>query len=204
MPLVKRADTNEQVSFGALYGARNEAVSIASQLGLQPLLGAAATESAVRARLPRAPVVHLATHGLAYGSVEHAASSFILLAAGGKHDGLLEAREIMSDSTLSLRATLVVLSACETARGAENRGEGTLGLQRAFLARGAASMLVSQWQVPDAPTRLLMQEFYRGWLDPALSLTKSEALRRAQSIVRARPEFANPMNWAAFQLVGAK
>jgi CHAT domain-containing protein len=101
-----------------------------------------------------------------------------------------------------MRAELVVLSACQTGLGDLKQAEGTIGLQRAFLARGARSVLVSLWNVDDAATRLLMERFYTHWLG-ATPHTKAEALQLAQRDVRAQPQFAHPMYWAGFQLVGA-
>ena len=65
-------------------------------------------------------------------------------------------------------------------------------------------MLVSLWSVDDEATRLLMERFYRHWLDPIAPRSKVEALRLAQAEVRAMPKFASPKFWAAFQLVGAE
>jgi CHAT domain-containing protein len=99
-----------------------------------------------------------------------------------------------------MSAELVVLSACETGLGDLKKAEGTVGLQRAFLARGARSMLVSLWDVSaDQGTTLLMRSFYRHWLRGD---TKAEALRTAEAEV-AR-SFPHPRYWAAFQMVGAR
>jgi CHAT domain-containing protein len=86
------------------------------------------------------------------------------------------------------------------------QAEGTVGFQRALLAKGARSVLVSLWSVDDRATALLMQRFYAHWLgaDGRPARSKAEALRRAQSDVRLTPGFAAPRYWAAFQLVGAR
>jgi tetratricopeptide (TPR) repeat protein len=202
MPVVRRADTGDTVKFEQLAGARLEAREIGVLTGVTPLLGAAATETAVRARLAKAHVLHFATHGVAYGDPRYARQSMIVFAPGRGADGPLEVRELLADTALTLRAELVVLSACETARGAQSRSEGTIGIQRAFLAKGARSLIVSQWKVSDDATRILMTEFYRGWLDPTLHLDKAQALQRAQAKVRER--YLDPFYWAAFQLIGAK
>src|SRR6185503_17297999 len=109
--------------------------------------------------------------------------------------------EILDDPAVALRADLVVLSACQTGLGDLKQAEGTVGLQRAFLAKGARSVLVSLWNVSDEATRRLMEAFYRHWLGRRVG--KAEALRRAQEEVRTTPGFEHPRFWAAFQLVGA-
>ena len=57
------------------------------------------------------------------------------------------------------------------------RGDGIAGLARAFFYAGAASVVVSVWDVADAPTSRLLPEFYRAWLNGA---DKARALRAAQ------------------------
>jgi tetratricopeptide (TPR) repeat protein len=186
-----------------LSGAEAEARSVAAQLGAVALTGAKATESEVRARLPAAAVVHLATHGYAYAFEAGARRSFIALAPNAANDGFFTVGEMLDDPALTLSAELVVLSACQTGLGDLRQAEGTVGLQRAFLARGARSVLVSLWSVSDEATALLMKGFYTHWLTDADHPSKAESLRRAQAAVRARPEFRDPKYWAAFQLVGA-
>src|SRR6185436_16544269 len=149
-------------------------------------------------------LAHLATHGYAYESDARARESFVALAPGEGEDGLLTVGEILDDPRLRLSAELVVLSACQTGLGDLKQAEGTVGLQRAFLAKGARSVLVSLWSVSDQATELLMKGFYDHWLDDSDQPSKAESLRRAQEEVRARPEFREPKYWAAFQLVGAR
>jgi CHAT domain-containing protein len=112
-------------------------------------------------------------------------------------DGLLQAWEITSQ--LRLRAELVVLSACETGRGANVRGEGIVGLTRALQYAGARSIVASQWKVADASTRTLMVAFHRGLRE---GLAKDEALRWAMARVQQDPRTAHPYYWAPFFLTG--
>jgi len=193
----------ERLALSPLPGAETEAAAVARQLGLPaPLTGEGASESVVRQRLGQAPVVHLATHGYAYAAEARSRASFVALAADPGHDGLLTVGEVADDPALALSADLVVLSACQTGLGTLKEAEGTIGLQRAFLARGARSVLVSLWSVSDDATALLMERFYTHWLSPEAP-GKGEALRRAQRDVRGDARFREPRFWAAFQVVGA-
>jgi CHAT domain-containing protein/tetratricopeptide (TPR) repeat protein len=91
-------------------------------------------------------------------------------------DGILTAEEV---SSLNLSKTeLVVLSACETGLGKTAGGEGLLGLQRAFQAAGAHTVVASLWSVPDQATKALMVRFYDNLWKKKMG--KLEALREAQ------------------------
>ena len=108
--------------------------------------------------------------------------------------------EILDDPKLELSAELVVLSACQTGLGDLKDAEGIVGLPRAFLARGARSVLASLWSVDDRATRELVESFYTHWLKDDDEPSKAEALRRAQEDMQGK----SPRDWAAFQLVGAR
>src|SRR6266446_98696 len=90
-------------------------------------------------------------------------------------DGLLEAREIMQ---LNLNAELVVLSACQTARGRIGAGEGVVGISWAFFVAGVPTTVVSQWKVDSASTAALMIDFHRH-LKEQNGSGKAQALRQA-------------------------
>ncbi len=119
---------------------------------------------------------------------------------GNGGDGLLTAEELQGLDLTGVE--LVVLSACETGRGELAAGEGVLGLSRALAIAGARGFMLSLWEVPDAPTQELMEEFYRGiWSD---SLSPEEALRRTQLAIIARDRAANafhPRDWGAWVLM---
>ena len=175
-----------------LPAAEQEAQAIAALLKTKALIGAAATKPAVLARAPGARLIHLATHGMINdGSSEFSA---IALAPASDDDGLLRAREIAG---LRLQAELVVLSACDTARG-KISGDGVAGLSRALIGAGASSVVVSLWSVPDAPTERLMRAFYQNLQTPA---DKSQALR--QAMLHTMKEYPDPVDWAAFVLIGS-
>ena len=97
-------------------------------------------------------------------------------------------------------AELVVLSACDTALGKEVRGEGLVGLVRAFMYAGAKGVLASLWKADDEGTRRLMTGFYRSMLVDNLS--PAAALRAAQVSMLQEPEWREPFFWSGFVLQG--
>jgi len=200
MPIMETL-SGERIEFAALPAAAAEAAWLAGLLETEPLTADAALETTVKDRLPNAPIAHLATHGYAFSEETRARDSFVALAAGDGEDGLLTVGEIIDGPTLA--AELVVLSACQTGLGNLKQAEGTVGLQRAFLAKGARAVLVSLWSVSDQATDQLMRRFYAHWLEDPDVPSKAEALRRAQTDVQAMKGFEHPRYWAAFQLVGA-
>lgn len=146
-----------------------------------------------------ARILHLATHGL-LNSRDPALSGIVLSLVdeeGRPHEGFLRVEEIAG---LELSAEIVVVSACKTALGPEVRGEGLLGLARAFLRAGAASALVSLWSIEDRSSAALMERFYVGFLREGLP--PSAALRQAQLTVRSNPDWTDPSYWAGFELQG--
>lgn len=116
---------------------------------------------------------------------------------GSPREGYLFGFEIAG---MDLPADLVVLSACETARGRRVRGEGALGLSRRFFDAGAARVLSTHWQVSDQPTARLMTQFYDSLLEDGLS--PSAALRKAQLALLSEPVTEAPYYWAGFRLEG--
>jgi CHAT domain-containing protein/Flp pilus assembly protein TadD len=184
-----------------LPGARQEALAIGQLFGAPVLTDHQATETTVVQQMRDARVIHLATHGLLeYGqsntSFERDIPGAIALAPSATDDGLLTTRELL-DMGRSLRADLVVLSACDTGLG-EIRGDGVIGLSRSLFLAGTPSVIVSLWAVPDAPTSELMVEFYRQWQQEGLD--KAQALRQAMLTTMQR--HPNPRDWAAFTLIG--
>jgi len=90
----------------------------------------------------------------------------------------------------------VVLSACQTGLGKEVRGEGLMGLTRAFLYAGVPRVVVSLWNVNDRATAELMAALYRSMLREGKR--RSAALREAQLELRKQKRWESPYYWAAF------
>ncbi len=211
-----------------------------------------ATEEAFRQAAGRHRYLHMATHGyFAYqglqdqlrisgrgtdemgmfarqdiGAWNPGLQSGLVLAGAnlgpriGEDDGILTAFEVQG---LALdKVELAVLSACETSLGQNARGEGLLGLQRAFQLAGARTTVGTLWKVADRETQQVMAEFYRRlWREKQ---GKLQALRGAQLwMLRQKKEArttapdrgvrpaesastpsakSSPYYWAAFVLSG--
>lgn len=199
----QRPATGRAVAFGHSCGgllpyAVQEAAQVADLLDGAAFTEEQATLEALRRETAAAQVLHLATHG----DFRPDSPLFSGLALA---DGMLTTLDIFS---LSLQASLVTLSACRTGRSVVGGGDELLGLTRAFLYAGAASLVLSQWAVEDRSTALLMNLFYRALVQ---GRSKGAALREAQSAFIAgaatHPDGSLPLDhpyfWAPFFLVGA-
>ncbi|MBU0595922.1 CHAT domain-containing protein [Candidatus Bipolaricaulota bacterium] len=205
-----------------LPDAQDEADAVAKLFDPSEVyVDAAATEDVVTARASSADHLLLSTHGVF--NPLNPVFSYLLLAPSEDSDGRLYTHEIFS---LDLHTDLVTLSACETllpalgeieaqvraVRGIPEEdtveinddlmetltaGDEIVGLTRAFIFAGTASVLSSLWRVVSETTEPLMVAFY-GYL--ADGLDKANALQRAQRDVMA--SYPHPRYWAAFELVG--
>ncbi len=170
--------------------------------GTEFLIGPEATEAAFRlavARRPRWRAVHLACHGFA--DPIRPTLSWLALTPADDDDGFLTALDVFRTR---IPTDLVVLSACETGRGKIVKGEGILGLTRAFMCAGAPRVIVSLWRVDDKATGALMKKFYELWSpsDGAPALRAAAALKAAQAHVRRQPGWEHPYYWGAWVLWG--
>jgi CHAT domain-containing protein/tetratricopeptide (TPR) repeat protein len=173
--------------------AADEAEDIATLYGVKALTGAAATATAFRAATPSAFRLHLAVHGL-LDRVQPAFSR-LLLAPDERSDGIVNLYEVPG---LPLSGVdLVTLSACDTQVGHLSPGDEVAGLNRAFLAAGARTVVASLWTVDDEVGSILMKRFYQNL---KAGLSKAEALKAAQTTIRA--DHPSPYYWASFVLDG--
>ncbi len=176
-------------SLAKMYGPKRSKVFV----------GAEAREEVAKTESPKYRIVQFATHGILNNSSPM--YSHLVMAQNDKNlndDGLLEAWELKD---LDLKADLVILSACDTARGKISNGEGVIGMTWASFIAGAPTTVASQWKVESSSTTELMLEFHRQLLaKPRIS--KAEALRRASLKLMKIPKYRHPSYWAGFVLVG--
>ena len=186
--------------FSALPGVETEIEQIASKISAQVLLNKDFTRSNFQQRIETLPfsVVHLATHG-EFSS--EAKDTFILTWDNRINvkdlDRLLKGQG--KSATLRDRQPieLLVLSACQTAKG-DNRA--ALGLAGIAIRSGARSTLATLWSVQDRSTALLVADFYRNLIEA--SATKAEALRQAQLSLLHSSRYNHPYYWSPFVLLG--
>jgi tetratricopeptide (TPR) repeat protein len=192
-----------------LPGTRAEVASIAQLFADSPaplvLTDSRASEQnlhelAASGELKKYRYLHLATHGEI--DDRYPLRSAVILSRDalpdpGKQllegkpvfDGRLTAGEVLRQWNLDCE--LVTLSACQTALGKYERGEGFVGFAQALTLCGSRSVCLSLWQVDDAATALLMERFYANLLGKTEGLKgplgKAAALAEAKSWLRTLP-----------------
>ncbi|URD48510.1 CHAT domain-containing protein [Chroococcidiopsis sp. CCNUC1] len=182
--------------FSALPNVKLELAEIRAEIPSNVLLNNEFTSTALQNQINSLPfpVVHLATHGQFSSKAEE---TFIV--AWDKRiyvnelDNLVRNREQNRPDAVEL----LVLSACETAAGDKR---AALGIAGVAVRAGARSTVASLWSLNDESTAALMSEFYRELADR--SLTKAEALRRAQLSLLQNPKYQRPLFWAPYVLLG--
>lgn len=151
-----------------------------------------------------AQVLVLATHGV-LGLSTCFAEPALLTSVGPEGDGLIEASQLLDRS---LKARLVVLSACDTAGGSghltgaglTDGGEALSGLARAFIYAGAPSVLATEWKIDASASALQTDVLLRTAARDGK--TVAEALNAAQASLYDDPETAHPFYWSGFVLIG--
>lgn len=142
-------------------------------------------------------VVHLATHGFADGSRPKSIGVALGNPSDQDEDNILYMEEVYQ---MNLPVELISISACETGVGKWQRGEGLLGLARAFFYAGARSVMVSMWKVEDESTAELMKTFYEMYFRSKAD--KATALAKAKRTMLKSSSYRHPYYWSSFLLFG--
>jgi CHAT domain-containing protein len=156
--------------------------------------------SAIKAKFitesPEFSILHLAVH--AYSDKDkHETAKLFFSYKNNSTESILYPHEIIK---LNLKADLIVLSACKTAIGYWQEGEGTMSLSRDFMFAGAAGLLTSYWQIDDKSSHQLMKEFY----NQLKYLNKAESLKKAkQKYLKTASAFqGHPYFWSGLIING--
>jgi CHAT domain-containing protein len=195
-PFVQEDSITRLAGIPTLHASGEETGNVPGKI----LHGAMASRTAFLQEIPRYNILHLATHASTGGDSSRNWIQFYPHpddTLGGK----LSIHEIYS---LDLqRTSLVLLSACETAGGAEAGGEGLISLSRAFLYAGADGIISTLWKTEDQVTAFIMNQFrhyqQQGKLpEDALTLAKRDLLREDRMDAR----FQSPAYWSNFIYTG--
>lgn len=154
------------------------------------------SEKLLKEQSKKAGILHFAMHGEVED--EHPLLSKLYFSPTEEDDGMLYTYEIYG---LDIPSQLVILSACNTATGKLEQGEGILSLERAFQYAGSQSLLSTLWTVDDGASAQLTQNFLQNLKagepkDKALQQAKLEFLNTAS------PDKLHPFYWSSFKLTG--
>ena len=181
--------------FPQLPGAEEEAKMIGKILNIEPLTGKKATKDQVLSRFNSVSLVHIAAHGCPETGEIILSPNLAISDKPEEKDFLLTMAEVLG---AQLRAKLVVLSCCYSARG-EINAEGVVGITRAFLGAGARSVIASLWEISDEATQEFMRHFYEHLL---AGKSASKSLHHAMKSLRKSEKFNAVEDWAPFVLIG--
>jgi CHAT domain-containing protein len=190
-----------QNTFKPLKNNKAEAEEIAAIMNGKTWIGEAATEENFVNEAANYRILHISTHGKA----DDRAGDYSFLAfqniPDDQENELLYVKDIYN---LQINSDLVTLSACETGIGEYQKGEGVIGLSRAFSMVGAKSLLTTLWSIDDATSKDLLVDFYKKLSEGS---RKDEALHNVKlNYIEKTPKengvYASPFYWAAFIGIG--
>ena len=177
--------------------AQEEVEVIASILKTTPLTGKHATKAEVMKQMSSVGLIHIAAHGDACtGEIALSPNPGWSSKFPQRKDYILKMSDVHA---ANLRARLVVLSCCHSGRGRVLKGEGVVGIARAFLAAGARSVLVTLWAIDDEATMVFMKSFYQHLKE---GKTANTSVQQSMKFLRESEQFFEMKYWAPFQLIG--
>jgi CHAT domain-containing protein/Tfp pilus assembly protein PilF len=199
------------IQWDDLPGTRQEVLAVQQTVygttGTRVVLGEQASEQLVKqlsasGELAQQRVLHFACHGL-FDAEYPAYSAVVLSEVSGAlkdtspEDGYLTVEEV---ALLKLKADLVNLSACETGLGKVVKGDGVVGLTRAFLVAGANKVGATLWVVDDLATKQFMTRVY-GLVEKS-GMGYAEAMAQVKREFIKSKDYSNPYYWSPFVLYG--
>ena len=195
---VEISQTVEGIEFPEIEQVEQELIQISQEINTNnPLLNEEFTKVNIEQKLQTGnfSAIHWKTHGIF--SSNPAETFLVAYQDSIKADELQSLIRKASNGGLE-PIELLVLSACETARG---DSRAVLGMAGLTVRAGARTTLSTLWRANDRATTLLMTEFYQQLSQPGT--TKAKALRQAQlSLIENEGYFA-PYYWATYLLVGS-
>ena len=131
--------------------------------------------------------------------------NFITFAQPGKTVNTEEFFYLQELDTCNLDLDMAVFSACETAVGAKEEGEGDISLARGLARAGVRSLVATLWPVFSQETAKLMPMFYESLTkDDGSKAPKDQALAEAKrNYILSGRKNGDPRLWAGVILIGS-
>ena len=190
--------TQQRRGFSSLEYVQRELTDIQDRTNSIVLRDEKFTYSSLKEQIKTAqyPIVHIATHGQFSSNLD---DTFLL--AWDDDINIKQMDELLQNKNPHQQRAieLLILSACETARGDER---AALGLAGMAVKAGARTTLATLWTVYDESTALTMNRFYKNITQPQVKLNKAHALRQSQLDLIDNRRFNHPYYWAPFVMVG--
>lgn len=187
-----------RATLSELLGAKEEVEQLQQRYNGLFFYNEQATEANFKQHSDQYGILHFAMHGVVNQQSASRSGLFFTENADTVEDNILMAYEIPN---LRLRADLVVLSACETARGKYQSGEGVMSMGRSFMYAGANSVMMTLWEVNDVVAKRMIESFYRHL---EAGLPKHKALQKAklEYLESSTGVGGHPFFWSPYILLG--
>lgn len=192
--------TERSVDFTAaeIAGSEVELVALSNKFPDGTFLyGDGVTEKNFKEKASGFDVLHLAVHGSGDTGEDYSATLYFR-DKDGLEDGKLYWYELYN---MNLRASLAVLSSCESGIGKTYRGEGMLSMANAFTFAGCSNIVMGLWKVDDQVSVKLMDTFYSELLD-GMAIDEALALAKRTYLATADQVSANPKLWGSLVAYG--
>jgi len=143
-----------------------------------------------------------ATHGIMPGEIQGMTQPALILSDPDPHtgeEGFLTMADVFG---LNLNADLIALTACNTGRGEDVRGEGVMGLTRSFMFAGAPAITVTLWSVESESIKDINVGMFKNL---NANMGRAHALREIKlRMIRGKEKGAwtHPFYWAPMVLFG--
>ena len=185
---------NASTTLGILDWNQTEVETVGKNWRGKVFTSTEATKSAFIQYAPQGKIQHIATHALIDN--ENPLLSSIIFQ--GDQENVLYTYELYG---LPIQSELLILNACNTARGKWEKGEGMISLESAFQYAGCLSLLTSTWSLDDQAASTLTIDFLES-LKKGYPKNAALAQAKRKYLNEAEPAFAHPYYWAGLRLNG--
>lgn len=153
----------------------------------------ATPESLVAAFDEPGSLVHIAAHGHQAAGLLGYSGLWLAPRAGSDEPQFVSWMDLAGRP---IKSRLVVLNACQLAKGPSRSGHGSMSFATALSAAGAEQVVAALWPVSDSAAAVWVPAFY-GAADAGNPNRSAEAVRQAQLALLRSRQFRHPFYWAS-------